>query len=376
MYIFDSMVKNMDNVNKFLMYPRFVQVFLNNQLEEMSHLNRIYGTPSHKKKIFGNIKSVRKGFSERDKPLFQTMMVQAHEEIGEGSANPTDPHHIPTIIQPSTSQPHKKQKSRKSKRNDTKLPQTSVPTIVADEVVNKEMDDTLKRVATTVTSLDVEQDMGDTVAQTRSERVFNVSNDPLLARVNTSPSGEDSMKINELMELSRVESSEDEGFSEEDASKQGRIVDIDFNEDIYLVNVHKDKDIFGVNDSDGDEVIVEDTEIATTPTISIDKATLAQALAKLKHAKPKAKAKGIVFHEPEESTTTTTAIPKSKSQDKGKAKMIEEPVKLKKKDQIQFNEEVALKLQAELQAEFEKEQRLAAEKAQQEREANIALIKS
>ncbi|GJT18050.1 hypothetical protein Tco_0876756 [Tanacetum coccineum] len=35
----------------------------------------------------------------------------------------------------------------------------------------------------------------------------------------------------------RVESSEDEGLGEEDASKQGRIADIDANKDIYLVNV-------------------------------------------------------------------------------------------------------------------------------------------
>nr|GEU91719.1 hypothetical protein [Tanacetum cinerariifolium] len=46
-------------------------------------------------------------------------------------------------------------------------------------------------------------------------------------------------------------------------------------------------------------------------------ATLAQALVELKHAKPKVKAKGIVFYEPKKSTTTTTAaIPKLKSQDK------------------------------------------------------------
>nr|GEZ42180.1 hypothetical protein [Tanacetum cinerariifolium] len=57
--------------------------------------------------------------------------------------------------------------------------------------------------------------------------------------------------------------------------------------------------------------------------------------------------------------------------------MIEEPVKLKKKDQIQLDKEVALKLQAELQAKFDKEQRLAREKAQkEEEEANIALIES
>ncbi|GKB72231.1 hypothetical protein Tco_0933643 [Tanacetum coccineum] len=34
-YIFESMVKNLDNASKFLMYPRFVQVFLEKKLEEM-----------------------------------------------------------------------------------------------------------------------------------------------------------------------------------------------------------------------------------------------------------------------------------------------------------------------------------------------------
>nr|GFC81869.1 hypothetical protein [Tanacetum cinerariifolium] len=91
-----------------------------------------------------------------------------------------------------------------------------------------------------------------------------------------------------------------------------------------------------------DATQIQVTTAATTPTILIDEATLAQTLVELKHTKPKAKAKGIVFHEQEESTiTTTTAVPKSKSQDKGKAKM---------------------------------EQRLAVERAQQEVEANIALI--
>ncbi|GJT54051.1 hypothetical protein Tco_0989105 [Tanacetum coccineum] len=100
-YIFESMVKNLENVSdKFLMYPRFVQVFLEKQLEEISNHKRIYVTPSHTKKIFGNMRRVGKGFSERETPLFPTMIVQAQEEIGEGSANLTDPHHTPTIIQP------------------------------------------------------------------------------------------------------------------------------------------------------------------------------------------------------------------------------------------------------------------------------------
>ncbi|GJV56037.1 putative ribonuclease H-like domain-containing protein [Tanacetum coccineum] len=52
-YIFESMVKNLENVSgKFLMYPRFVQVFLDKQLEGMQSHKRIYVTPSHTKKIF------------------------------------------------------------------------------------------------------------------------------------------------------------------------------------------------------------------------------------------------------------------------------------------------------------------------------------
>ncbi|GJQ94695.1 hypothetical protein Tco_0005834 [Tanacetum coccineum] len=67
------------------------------------------------------------------------MMVQALEEMGEGSASPTDPHHTPIITQPSTSQPQKKQKPRKPKRKDTETPQLSGPTTnVAYEAFTEE----------------------------------------------------------------------------------------------------------------------------------------------------------------------------------------------------------------------------------------------
>ncbi|GKD88406.1 hypothetical protein Tco_1363913 [Tanacetum coccineum] len=90
------------------------------------------------------------------------MMVQAHEEMGEGSEIPTDPHHTPTITQPSTSQPQKKQKPRRKQRKGTKIPLSSgEPT--AEEAANE-------------------------------EHVPSHSNNPLL-------SGEDRLKLNELMEF-------------------------------------------------------------------------------------------------------------------------------------------------------------------------------
>ncbi|GKE72966.1 hypothetical protein Tco_1535007, partial [Tanacetum coccineum] len=67
------------------------------------------------------------------------MVVQHQSQRGEGSANPTDSHHTPTIIQPST-QPQKTPKPRKTKRKDTQVPQPSDPSDnVADEDIHKEL---------------------------------------------------------------------------------------------------------------------------------------------------------------------------------------------------------------------------------------------
>ncbi|GJZ39357.1 hypothetical protein Tco_0585920 [Tanacetum coccineum] len=141
-YIFESMVKNLENVSgKFLMYPRFVQVFLEKQLEGMQSHKRIYVTPSHTKKIFRNMRRVGKGFSGRETPLFPTMMIQAQEEMGEET------------------------KIKEGQRiRDTEVPQNCAPPPTTlnqtgwqlRPVYGVEMDDSLERAATTATSLDAE----------------------------------------------------------------------------------------------------------------------------------------------------------------------------------------------------------------------------
>ncbi|GKF32123.1 hypothetical protein Tco_0101921, partial [Tanacetum coccineum] len=145
----------------------------------------------------------------------------------EGSANPTDPHHTPTITQSST-QPQKTQKPRKPKRKNTQVPQPSDPS-----EIHKELGHSLVRASTTASSLEAEQDsgnitktrskatpnessslgttsgaspkcqetMGDPITQTRFKNVSKHSNDSLLARGNTLRSDEDRLKLNELMAL-------------------------------------------------------------------------------------------------------------------------------------------------------------------------------
>ncbi|GKC48563.1 hypothetical protein Tco_1071308 [Tanacetum coccineum] len=89
-YIFDAMVKHLDGGVKFLLYPCFLQVFINQQLGNMSTHKKIFVNPFHTKKVFANMKRAGKDFSGRITPLFATMMVQPVEEMGEDSDHPTD----------------------------------------------------------------------------------------------------------------------------------------------------------------------------------------------------------------------------------------------------------------------------------------------
>ncbi|GJY20742.1 hypothetical protein Tco_0393308 [Tanacetum coccineum] len=227
--------------------------------------------------------------------------------MGEGSAIPIDPHHTPTFIQLSP-QPQKTQKPRRPKKKDTQVPQSNVS---SDSVTGGGP----KR----------QETMGDTIAQTRSENVSKLSNDPLLARVLDLEQTKTTQAKEIVGSSRRVESSDEEGLGEEDASKQGRIADIDANAGINLVSTHfdADTDMFRVHELVGDEVVVE-IEVA----IKADEKRNIIDVAKLKSAKPKADK--VVIQEPEHGTTTTTPtkiihVPKP-PHDKDKGIMVEEHV--------------------------------------------------
>ncbi|GJT47943.1 hypothetical protein Tco_0974100 [Tanacetum coccineum] len=92
------------------------------------------------------------------------------------------------------------------------------------------------------------------------------------------------------------------------------------------------------------------------------------------HHKPKAK--GIVFHDQEEQVSVskpTLSVTQSSFKDKGKG-IIQEPGRpLKTKEQVALDEQMARDIQAQLDAEIIKEERL---ERQKQEEANIALIES
>ncbi|GKC28700.1 hypothetical protein Tco_1035994 [Tanacetum coccineum] len=109
-----------------------------------------------------------------------------------------------------------------------------------------------------------------------------------------------------------------EVLGEEDASKQGRIADINANKDIYLVNAHTDKDMFGVNDLDGDEVIVDNVDVVKTAketrsvveevTAVIEKAKLVSAAEETVNAAATTVSTASTIPVSVATTTTTTTV--------------------------------------------------------------------
>ncbi|GJT82511.1 hypothetical protein Tco_1056853 [Tanacetum coccineum] len=339
--------------------------------------NRIYIAPSHTKKIFGNMRMVGEGFSGRETPLFQTMMIQDQAQMGESSANPTDPHHTPTFIQPSTSQPQKKQKLRKPKRKDTQIPQSSGPTEhVADKAVYKELDNSVVRAATTASSLEAKQDsgniaktqskatpnessslgttsgggprrqktIGDTISQTRFENVSKHSNDPLLARV-LDLERTKTTQAKEIVSLTRRVKKLEQKRGQELMGLKGYTKH-------YPVNDQDDADMFDVNTLTGDEVLAEQEVATKDVNLTVDEVTLAQALVALKSVK--SKVKGDVIEEP--------SVPVHRIQ----AEFDEDERLVREKDEanVALTEEWD-DIQAKVDADYQLAQRLQAEEQEQ-----------
>ncbi|GKC09016.1 putative reverse transcriptase, RNA-dependent DNA polymerase, partial [Tanacetum coccineum] len=130
--------ENLDpHSKKFLMYPRFLPLFLNNKIENLAAVfNDEYDTPSYTKKVFANMRRKGKDFLGTVTPLFATMLIQSQAVEGEGSRQPTEPQYTPTTASPSHF--------------------SGPTTLIADETVHEERGDSVERATTTATSLDAE----------------------------------------------------------------------------------------------------------------------------------------------------------------------------------------------------------------------------
>nr|GEU40308.1 putative ribonuclease H-like domain-containing protein [Tanacetum cinerariifolium] len=347
-YIFYHMVKHLERGVKFSMFPRFLQAFLDKQVEGMAKHNEIYVISSYTKKIFANMRRQGQSFSGNVTPLFETMMVTDQEEVGEGSAEAHSPSsEIPveeSILTPSNA-------PLPSDEDSIQLNELIIfCTSLQQQVLNlekakisqaKEIDKLKKRVK----KLEIR----------KKSRHAGLRS---LKKVGSSKQVESSKKKDSL-------------GAQEDASKQEKsIEDIDQDAEIALVDESQgrmnDTDMFGVDDLKVNEVFVDVSEQIVEKEVSTaDPVTTAGEVVTAASVEDSAAPTTTTTIDVDDELTlakTLIAIKAAKPKDKGKAKMIEPEKPLKKKDQIALDEEVARKLEAEMRAEIKKEERIAREK--------------
>ncbi|GJS81428.1 hypothetical protein Tco_0747969 [Tanacetum coccineum] len=250
----------------------------------------------------------------------------------------------------------KKQKSRRPKEKDTEIPQSSVPSDpinVEDEAINEE--------------------------PSMQQRVLDLEN------TKTAQAQEITSLKKRVKKSARVVSFEEASLgNQEDASKQGRkIHDINVDEDITLENVH-DAKMFGVNDLEGDEVVVESEVADKDVNLSVDEVTLVSnvipttAATTITGVSSRPKAKGIVFHEQEqeqEKDPTPTVSSQQPTQVKDKAEEDEEESLAREKAQKVKEANIAWDdIQAKVEADYQLAQRLQAQEQEELSDAEKATL--
>ncbi|GJU15357.1 putative reverse transcriptase domain-containing protein [Tanacetum coccineum] len=283
------------------------------------------------------------------------------------------------------------------------VPQPSGPTdIVVDEVVHKELGDSLVRAATTASSLEAEKDsgggprcqetIGDNIAQTRvldfeKTKTTQANEIPSLKRRVKKLEKIRSLRTHKLKRLykvgltARVESFSDEENLGKDASKQGsRINAINADDEITLVNVQDDADneIFNVDTLNAlksvKPKVKQDVIKEPSVPVSAASASIKVSAATTTTATIPTPMKGIVITELGTPTITRSSQQPSQAevQDKGKGKMIE-PEPIDEEERIARAEEEKIDesdiawddIQAKVDADYQLAERLQAEEQEQ-----------
>nr|GEW43393.1 hypothetical protein [Tanacetum cinerariifolium] len=351
-YIFDSLVINLDSSSKFYMYPRFIQLTIQNQLGDLSTHTTKYISPALTQKVFANMRRIGKGFSGVETPLFEGMPVVKEDveaDIGEEQI-PDDTaiaaaqevittaaledvliHSIPSPAPP-TPPPQSSQDIPLTSQAQSPPQQPQSPTPAQPQAQKLK-----KRVK-------------------KLERVTKVKTFKLrrLKKVGTSQ---------------RVETSDD--IIMKDVSNRGRmIVELDKDEGVELIGekektkeddskvqeavevVTTAKLITKVVNAASTPVSVASTIIPTAKQIilaaepNIPAVTITAAPVKVVVAFTRRR-KRVVIRDPEEESSAKTSD-ETKSKDKGKGILVEEPKPMKKKQQVEMDEAYARKLHEEL----------------------------
>nr|GEY91514.1 hypothetical protein [Tanacetum cinerariifolium] len=304
-YIFDSLVRNVDSSSKFYMYPRFIQLIIQNQVGELSTHSTRFISPALTQKVFANMRRVGKGFSGVETPLFEGMLAArqlAEEGLAEEQVQVDDA--VVAAIQ------------------DNKLEIIKLKARVKRlEKANKVKSSKLRRLRKVRASKQVE-------SSDDMEDVFNQG------RMIDDLDKDEGIELAEIYHLDLDHSSKVLSMQEDESEVQ-EVVEV----------VTNAKLITDVVTAASQVSAASTTIFAAKPSIPVVAPTVVAAYTRRR--------KGVIIRDPEEELSSKTPAETPKLKDKGKGILIETPKPMKKKDQIELDAEYARKLHEEINKDHE-----------------------
>nr|GEY55388.1 hypothetical protein [Tanacetum cinerariifolium] len=360
-YIFDSLVRNVDSSTKFYMYPRFLQLMIRAQVDDLSSHSTKYLSPALTQKVFANMRRLGKGSSRVDTPLFKGMIVAQQVDENAAKVNVDDVPAAGVADEGAASVNVDAVLTAVDKPSIPSAPPTTqppplsqdLPSTSQDAKISMDLLHTLLETCTTLTGR-VEHLKQDKIAKSLEITKLKQRVKKLEKR--------NKLKVSKLRRLKRVGTSQRVDTSDDtvmdDVSKHGRIIaDMDADKDVTLkdvADIAKEVALDAEIDEKPTE-LQEVVEVVATAKPMTEVVTVANtpipATAPTLTTAPSAarRRNGVVIRDPEEIATPSIIIKsEAKSKDKGKGILVEEPKPLKKQAQIEQDEAFARELEAEL----------------------------
>nr|GEY84364.1 hypothetical protein [Tanacetum cinerariifolium] len=292
MYIFDSLVRNVDSSSKFYMYPHFIQLIIQNQVGDLSTHTTCFISPALTQKGFANMRRVGKGFLGVETPLFEGMLIDvqtADEEVAEAQVQVDAA--VAAAVEENVAED---------------VSHDAIPSPPPHHVKNLET-------ANAAQKLEIVQ-LKARVKKLEKANKIKYSKLRRLRKVGTSR---------------RVESSDD--------IEDAEIYNMDLDHSLKVLSMQE-------HDSEFQEVV----EIVTTAKLITEVVTAAASQVSAASITIPAVSATIPAAKPTIPTAVLTIAETPKVKDKGKGILVETPKPMKKKDQIEMDAEYAKKLQEEI----------------------------
>nr|GEW27006.1 hypothetical protein [Tanacetum cinerariifolium] len=285
--------------------------FVSLQVGDLSTHTTKYTSPALTQKVFSNMRRVGKGFSRIETPLFEGMLVEQQvDEEGDADENV------------------KEVNAGDVAHGDDSAAHREVPTVAEEPSIPSPMPPTLPP--------QPPQDIPSTsqVQQTPPQS-------PQLKQRVKKLEKRNKVRVLKLRRLQKV------GTSQRVETSVDTVMDDESNQGRMIAEMDQDDAVVLEDDKEEDREVADEVKEAKVDKILVV-ATLTAAPPRVAAA-PSRRRKGVVIKDPESESTTSIIIPaKTKSKDKGKGILVEEPKPLKKKQQIEQDEQYARELHAEL----------------------------